>query len=204
MTAAREPWPSLDRQREADRFGMMVFLASEIMLFGALFGVANALMMLHRPEVEGASRRLDLWIGGINTAILLTSSLLVAIGVEARRTRPRRTALTFLGAALLGLAFLGVKAFEYAKDYHEGLMPGTAIAHFASGPERLFIDLYFIATGLHGLHVTIGVVLLGGIAWRARSSRPPTGVAIENVGLYWHLVDVIWVFLYPVLYLMRG
>ncbi|RYE57139.1 MAG: cytochrome c oxidase polypeptide III, partial [Rhizobiaceae bacterium] len=151
-----------------------------------------------------ASARLDLWLGAINTAILLTSSLVVAIGVEAREKRPRRTAPAFLGGALLGLAFLAVKAFEYAQDYHEHLMPGTAIGSFSNGPERLFIDLYFVATGLHALHVTIGVVLLGAVAWRASSSNSPTGSAIENVGLYWHLVDVIWVFLYPMFYLMRG
>lgn len=201
--ARRDPWPSLARQREADRLGMMVFLASETMLFGALFGAAFVLFLTHRPEIAAASARLNLWLGAANTAILLTSSLLVAVGVELGE-RPRLTALAFAGAILLGLAFLGLKGIEYASDWREGLMPATPQAHFASGPHFLFMSLYFIATGLHALHLVVGLALLGGIAIRLRWFAAPTLSAIENAGLYWHLVDLIWVFLYPVLYLTRG
>lgn len=204
MTARHEPFPTIERQREADTLGMMVFLASEMMLFGVLFGAALALFIQHPVDVAAVSKRLDLWLGGANTALLLTSSLFVAIGVEARERAPRRTAGWFAAAALLGIVFLAIKGFEYAKDYADGLMPGTARAHFESGTHRLFMDLYFIATGLHALHLTVGVLLIGGLAARQRSKHPATSSAISNAGLYWHLVDVIWVFLYPVLYLTRG
>lgn len=203
MSDVREPYPTRAREAEAARLGMMLFLASEIMLFGAIFGAASVLFMRHMAEVGAASARLNLWLGAANTVILLTSSLLVAIGVAARAARPRVTAITFAAAALLGIAFLGVKAFEYATDYREGLMPGTAGAQFASGSQFLFMSLYFIATGLHALHLTVGVLLLLGIALRLRMRTPPTASSVENVGLYWHLVDAIWVFLYPVLYLTR-
>jgi cytochrome c oxidase subunit III len=200
----REPYPTLDRQHEAGRFGMMIFLASELMLFGALFAAAFVLFMRHPKEFADASGRLDLWLGTANTAVLLTSSLLVAVGGEARAHRPRRTAATFLAGAALGLAFLGIKATEYAREYAEGLMPNTDRAHFDSGAHRLFMDFYFTATGLHALHVSVGIVLLAILAVRQRSDRPASAMAIDNAGLYWHLVDVIWIFLFPVLYLMRG
>jgi cytochrome c oxidase subunit 3 len=202
--ARHEPYPTLARQHEADRLGMMLFLASETMLFGALFGAALVLILRHPAEMAAASARLNLWAGAVNTAILLTSTLLVAIAVEAGEGRPRRIAGCFAAAAALGVAFLGVKAWEYASEYREGLMPGTAAAQFDSGPQRLFMDFYFTATGLHALHLTVGIALLAGMAWRQRGDSPPTRQAIDNAGLYWHLVDVIWVFLYPVLYLTRG
>ena len=198
-----EPYPTLERQRETDQLGMMLFLGSEIMLFGALFAAAFGLFLRHTPDVEAASGRLNLWLGGANTIILLTSSLFVALGAEARGRRPRRLVACFVAAALLGILFLAVKALEYAREYDEGLMPGTAHAHFASGPQQLFMNLYFAATGLHAVHLTLGVVLLLVLALRERW-RPATAAAIENAALYWHLVDVIWIFLYPVLYLTRG
>lgn len=200
----REPYPALDRQHEADRLGMMVFLATELMLFGALFGAAFVIFLRHPADVATASGRLDLWLGAANTAVLLTSSLLVAIGVEANARHPRRTAAAFLGAAALGAGFLAIKATEYAQEYSEGLMPSTARAHFDSGAQQLFMDFYFTATGLHAIHVTVGVLLLAALGLRQRSANPATPSAIENAGLYWHIVDVVWVFLFPVLYLWRS
>jgi len=197
-----EPYPTLERQRETDQLGMMLFLGSEIMLFGALFAAAFGLFLRHTPDVEAASGRLNLWLGGANTIILLTSSLFVALGAEARGPRPRCLVACFLAAALLGVLFLAIKALEYAGEYDEGLMPGTAHAHFESGPQHLFMNLYFAATGLHAIHLTVGVVLLLFLALRQRR-RPATSAAIENAVLYWHLVDVVWIFLYPVLYLTR-
>ena len=205
MTAApREPYPAIGRQREADRLGMMLFLASETMLFGALSAASVVLFLGHPGDVAAASTRLNMWLGAANTAILLTSSLLVAIGVEAAERRPRRTAGCFAAAAALGMAFLGVKAIEYGDEYRAGLMPGTAPAHFASGTQQLFMNLYFTATGLHAVHLAVGIALLAGIALRQRSRMPATLPAVHNAGLYWHLVDVVWVFLYPGLYLTRG
>ncbi len=194
------PYAEPEQQREAAFLGMYVFLGSEIMLFGGLFMVALAMRVLHPHEVVEASRQLHVWIGGINTAVLLTSSLAVALAVHAAHAHRRRlTMLLLLAAAALGLLFLGIKAVEYTLEYKDGLLPGLSDPERFSRPiERLFMDLYFIATGLHALHVTVGIVLLLVVA--LRPSRP---VVVELSGLYWHLVDAIWIFLYPVLYLAR-
>jgi cytochrome c oxidase subunit 3 len=204
----REPYATLDQQRTADKLGMFVFLATEIMLFSGLFAVAFVLRILHRPEYVEASRHLHLWIGGANTLVLLTSSLAVALAVAlARRGAAGQTFWCLLAAALLGLAFLGIKAFEYSLEYGEGLLPAFGEPTRFAGPvQRLFMDLYLIATSLHALHVTGGIILLAILAWRVRrgaTALPQRAITIELGGLYWHLVDAIWVFLYPVLYLAR-
>jgi cytochrome c oxidase subunit 3 len=206
MTLTRhEPFADLARQRQADRLGMAVFLASEAMLFGAVIMGLLALRTWDSGAFAATSRHLLLWAGITNTAILLTSSLLVAIGAEARAAdRCRLTALLFAAAALLGLVFVAIKGFEYYSEYLEGLMPGVGPKQaFVSRGARMFMDGYFVATGLHALHVLVGVTLLGGCAWRLRHSEPPATVTIENIGLYWHLVDIVWVFLFPILYLSR-
>jgi cytochrome c oxidase subunit 3 len=206
MTLVRhEPFPDIARQREADRLGMAVFLASEAMLFGAVIMGLLALRTWEASAFAATSERLLLWAGAANTAILLTSSLFVAIGVEARAvSRHGLAAAPFAAAALLGLAFLGIKGFEYCAEYGEGLMPGAGSKQdFGSAGARMFMDGYFVATGLHAVHVAVGVALLGGSSWRLRADRPPSRVATENVGLYWHLVDIVWVFLFPILYLSR-
>jgi cytochrome c oxidase subunit III len=203
-----EPYRDAGQQYAADMMGMYVFLASEVMLFGGLFAVALVLRLLHPQEVVEASKHLHIWIGALNTAVLLTSSFFVALAVEAARTPARRRAWLFIAfAAVLGVTFLGLKAFEYREEMGEGLLPALSDAPRFAGPaHRLFMDLYLVATGLHAIHVTIGIVLLAGLAWRISSHRlalPRRTVVVEVCGLYWHLVDVIWVFLYPVLYLAR-
>lgn len=206
MTLARhEPFPDIARQREADRFGMVVFLASEAMLFGAVVMGLFALRTFEPAAFAATSQRLNLLAGSANTAVLLTSSLLVAIGAEARACDRVGLAKWMLAvAALLGLLFLAIKGSEYLQEYGEGLMPGVGPKQdFAAPGARMFMDGYFIATGLHALHVVIGVVLLAGCAWRLHSDDWPSPVGIGNVGLYWHLVDIVWVFLFPILYLSR-
>jgi cytochrome c oxidase subunit 3 len=189
------------QQREAALLGMYIFLGSEIMLFGGLFAVALGLRLLHPRDIVAASRHLHLWIGAANTAVLLTSSALVALAAGAARAgRHRPAALLLAGAAMLGVAFLGIKAYEYASEFAEGLLPGDG------GPTRLFMDLYLVSTGLHAIHVTAGVMLLGTAAAAVQSRRvvlPRRAIVVETAGLFWHLVDAIWVFLYPVLYLAR-
>jgi cytochrome c oxidase subunit 3 len=202
------PYSTAPQQREAAVMGMCVFLGSEIMLFGGLFVVASVLRLLHPYDVVEASKHLHLWIGGLNTAVLLTSSACVALGVHAAKAGQRgQTALLLGGAALLGLAFLGIKAFEYGVEHAEGMLPGVGgTTHFATPAAQLFMDLYFISTALHAVHVGIGVLLLSGVAaaaFRRWLVLPRRAIAVANAGLYWHLVDAIWVFLYPVLYLAR-
>jgi cytochrome c oxidase subunit 3 len=203
-----EPYSIAPQQRDAAVMGMYVFLGSEIMLFGGLFVVAWVLRFLHPHDVVEASKHLHLWIGGLNTAILLTSSACVALAVHAAKTgETRQTVLLLSLAALLGLAFLGIKAFEYTVEYAEGMLPGVgARTDFPTPAAQLFMDLYLISTALHAVHVGIGVLLLSGVAAAAGRQwlvLPHRATVVENSGLYWHLVDAIWVFLYPVLYLAR-
>jgi cytochrome c oxidase subunit 3 len=203
----RPPFTDKAQQHTADLMAMYLFLGSEVMLFGGLFA-AMALTRLHHPaEYVAASRALHLWIGAANTAILLTSSLAMALSVVAARAGHRTAAIRgLLATATLGLGFLGLKAVEYAAEYREGLLPvpgsGQALVEPA---QRLFMHLYLIATGLHALHLTVGLALVVGLAVRLRRGLPLPGraVTVEVNGLYWHLVDLVWVFLYPVLYLAR-
>ena len=189
-----QPYSTAPQQREAAVMGMFVFLGTEVMLFGGLFAIALGLRLSHPVEFVDASKHLHVWIGAANTAVLLTSSAAVALAVHAVHARqPRATMVLLAIAALLGVAFLGIKAYEYATEYNEGLLLPQA------GLQRLFMDLYLVSTALHALHVTVGAGLLATVAVAA-PSRP---TLVENTGLFWHLVDAIWVFLYPVLYLAR-
>lgn len=200
--SAAERW-----RRDTDALGMYLFLASELMLFGALAAAALFLRMAHPDEIVAASTKLHLWIGAANTLILLTSSMAVALAVElARRERAKQVATCVAAAVLLGGLFLVLKGFEYHAEYTEGLLPGFGANRFAGPAEHLFMNLYLIATALHALHLAVGMLLLGTIAWRLRGrgmKLPGSLSFVENSGLYWHLVDVIWVFLYPLLYLVR-
>ena len=203
-----EPFSTAAQQREADMLGMYLFLASEVLLFGGLFGAAVGYRILYPDAVVAASQRLHLWIGAANTVLLLTSSLLVALAVQAGERGMRRPAGFLLsGAAGLGLSFLALKAVEYGMEIREGLLPGLGGHHdFASPVEQLFMNLYLAATGLHALHMTVGIVLLCGLAiriFRRSLPLPERAVTVEVCALYWHLVDIVWVFLYPVLYLAR-
>lgn len=197
-----EPFPHLDRQREADRLGMLVFLASEVMLFGGIFAAALALRLEHGSEYAEAAHHLKLWFGTANTAVLLTSSLCAALAVEAAREgAPKWAARALWAAVLLGLAFLAIKGAEYAGEYREGLMPWAANAHFETRIEQMLMNLYFVGTGLHAVHVTVGLVLMSVAASLQRARHDRHAILIGNVALYWHLVDIVWVFLYPTLYL---
>ena len=148
---------------------------------------------------------MHLWLGGVNTAVLLTSSAIVALMVEAVRAGAARLAKWLLmGAIALGLAFLAIKFTEYALEYRDGVVPLLSPAKLHGGPDTLFMDLYFAATGLHALHVIGGMMLLVSLIWPFGAARRDTSAVFAgNAALYWHLVDVIWVFLYPTLYLAR-
>jgi cytochrome c oxidase subunit 3 len=196
------------QRKRADQFGMFVFLASEIMLFGGLFAAMAAYRILHPSAAGEAASHLNLWLGTLNTAILLTSSMLVALAVTLAGAGKREPVAALLAiSAVLGLAFLAIKGCEYRAEYLDGLMPGIGPASpLGERPATLFISLYFVSTALHAVHVAIGVALLAGAAAGVANKRlalPSKVATIELVGLYWHLVDVIWVFLFPLLYLAR-
>lgn len=200
----QEQFESPEQQQSANRMGMWVFLTTELMLFGGLFLGFLYYRVTHPQGFKEAAAHTDLLIGTVNTAVLLTSSLAVAIAVTAARHHRRRLGVAALAATvLLGLVFLGLKGYEYWKEYTEGLMPhvGKAFPLHEEGT-MLFFNLYFASTGLHALHLTLGVCMMSGIAtvWALRATdRAPE--VVEAGALYWHLIDVIWIWLYPLIYL---
>jgi cytochrome c oxidase subunit 3 len=201
---------TLPQQREAQLTGMWIFLATEVLVFGALFTGYAAYRAQYPEAFAAASGRLNLLIGGVNTIVLLTSSLTMVLAVHATQVGKRRAQVAcLLLTALLGTAFMGLKAVEYYSDYRERLVPVLAFdpqEWLAVGPSQvqLFLMFYYIMTGLHALHLTIGIGLLAVQALLAgRGHFPPENyMPVELAGLYWHFVDVIWIFLLPLLYLV--
>ncbi len=197
----------LDQQRDSATLGMWVFLVTEILFFGGLFA-GYAYYRYRYPEgFAEASRLLDLTLGAVNTVVLLGSSLTMAMAVRsAQLARSRTAAWYLLGTIVLGTVFLGIKAIEYAHKFHEHHVPGRYF-HFDgpfSGAVELFLSFYFAMTGLHATHMIVGIGLLALFtvwAWRGRYN---TGYSapVEILGLYWHFVDIIWLFLFPLLYLV--
>lgn len=202
------PYSAPGQQRSAALIGMHIFLATEIMLFGGLFAVSAVIRFLH-PEIYTAmSSRMHVLIGTLNTGILLTGSLCAALAVAAARAgKARWTALALTGAAGFGLLFLGLKAYEYWSEFEDGLLPLKGSGAALKAPaEHLFMNLYLVSTGLHAVHLTLGILLLlvfSALLISGRIPVPQRAVRVENVALYWHFVDLVWVFLYPVLYLAR-
>ncbi|WP_431854925.1 cytochrome c oxidase subunit 3 [Azospirillum sp.] len=201
-----EPFTGTDQREEADRLGMWLFLATEAMMFGALFFALTVVRLRVPDGVRLASGHLDKLLGTVNTGVLLTSSLLVALAVAAaRQGRQERTAGLLAGAAGLGVVFLAIKATEYAREFREGLMPGPGFRLHDQPGAELFFNLYYAATGLHAVHLTIGVLLMLGLSARVLGGwvrLPEHATTVELPGLYWHIVDIVWVFLYPALYLV--
>lgn len=209
--ATNTPAPQFDdaeQQAEAARLGMWLFLATEVLFFGGLF-VAYIVYRCAYPEVFAqASRALSAVCGTADTAILLTSSFVMALAGQAAKTGSRRLlAALLLAAAALGALFLCLHGYEYWRDGQEGHFPGGNFRWETPASFReaqLFYVLYFITTGLHSLHVIIGVgalAVLAGMAWRGRFS-PGYFTPVEVTGLYWHFVDLVWVFLFPLFYLV--
>jgi cytochrome c oxidase subunit 3 len=194
--------PGLDP--DAGKLGMWVFLASELLFFGGLFA-AYLYGRSHLPAgwAEG-SRHTDVLLGTVNTAVLLTSSAAVALAVacEEEPRRRRWTARLLALTAALGVAFLVLKGLEWHAEWREHLVPGPAFALHVAGAQQFFA-LYFVMTGLHGVHMVGGIAALALLA-RGRSHRRAWASArhVEAAALYWHFVDVVWIFLYPLLYLV--
>lgn len=201
-TALREPWSRLSRQRQASTFGMWVFLASELLFFSGMILAYGAARYFDTPGFLAGARQTNVAFGTANTAILLVSSFAIAMGAQAADARKRRASLLLLSATVaLGLAFLVVKGFEYREDIAKGLFPGPAFSIAGRGAE-LFFSLYWTMTGIHAVHLTVGAVLVTRLAIVAgRRELPLTSPEISATALYWHLVDVIWIVLYPLLYL---
>jgi len=200
-----------EQQYESAQMGMWLFLATEVLFFGGLF-LGYAVYRSKFPEAFAtASHHLDLWLGGFNTMVLLTSSLTMVLAVHAAQTGHRKNIVRFLLATIaLGLVFFVVKGVEYSHKFHEHLFPGPYF-HFADLPAdmpegnvQLFFSFYFAMTGMHALHMVIGVAILAVIAILAARGKysPDYYTPVDMVGLYWHFVDIVWVFLFPFLYLI--
>jgi cytochrome c oxidase subunit 3 len=194
------------RQRgAAAQLGIWLFLATEILFFGGLF-TSYAIYRLMYPEAFTiAARETALWLGTTNTAILLTSSFAIALAVKIERSNDVLSGRLVIATILFGLAFLVVKVIEYAIDIENGLVPGSGFS-LAPAETQIFWALYWLMTGVHALHVIAGGGVLTTIYLLKRSDRiSPDSASLEVGALYWHLVDVIWIFLYPILYLVgRG
>lgn len=201
-----------EQQFGAAKLGMWLFLVTEILLFSAMF-VAYAVYRVWHPEVFAlASEVLDPVMGGTNTIVLLTSSLTVALAIHSAQIDNRKAVVRYLLATVaLAIVFLVIKYFEYTAKFEHGIFPGAAFdphgeyARYAVPHAVQFFSIYFVMTGIHGIHVTIGIVVLSILAYRAHRGHFSSAyyTPVEMGGLYWHLVDVIWIFLFPLLYLIH-
>jgi cytochrome c oxidase subunit 3 len=194
-----------DRDYTGSKIGMWLFLFTEIFLFGGLFLLYATYRYIHPQDFQHGSAGLNLILGTLNTVVLLTSSLTMALSVTSVQKGNKRLAIACLVLTiLLGVVFLTNKYFEWSAEIQHGIYPGSAELLTHSKGEVLFYGLYFVMTGLHGLHVLAGVVLLSvilGLVARGKINRSEF-IKLENSGLYWHLVDVIWIYLFPLFYLI--
>jgi len=187
------------------KLGMWLFLFTELLLFGGMFILYAVYLARYPHDFSAGGRQLDVVFGSINTVVLLTSSLLVAMAVTAiqRDERSRAISLLYGTVACAGI-FMAIKYVEWSAKIHHGIFPGSP--HLAEGPkgESVFFSLYYMTTGIHGLHVVIGASLLTWIAVKVKRGSVNGGdfILLENGALYWHLVDLIWIFIFPLYYLM--
>jgi cytochrome c oxidase subunit III len=198
---------NLHEQKEAASLGMWLFIAQEVMFFGGLFLAYAVYRNVYYDAFVEASHHLDWKLGAINTAVLICSSLTMALGVHAAALGHRRSTVGWLVATVvLGGVFLVVKFFEYRDKFLHHLVPGPDFRWDGvhAGPAQIFYSLYFAMTGLHALHMIIGVPIILVIAWLAHKGRygPAYFTPVEMTGLYWHFVDIVWIFLFPLLYLV--
>ncbi len=198
---------SSEQQFDAAKLGMWLFLVTEILLFSGMF-VAYAVFRVWYPEVfVEASTELNPLLGGLNTVVLLASSLTVALSIRAAQTDDQIALIrNLILTVLLAGVFMVVKYFEYTHKFHLGIFPGGFFSYeeMTSPHVPIFFSIYFVMTGIHGVHVLVGMGLLSWLAIRARKGHFTSEyyTPVELSGLYWHLVDIIWIFLFPLLYLI--
>ena len=215
--ALRHHFADEQQQKNAASLGMWLFLVTEIMFFGGMFCAYLVYRLAHFNAFAAASQQLSIGLGAFNTAVLLVSSLTVVLAVKAAEDGKRTQLVTYLVITVaLGLTFLVVKGFEYAEKFEKHHVPGPTFQFTEpfddngkqipvnANEAQLFFSLYFAMTGMHALHMIIGCGLfsvLAVLAWKGHYS-PGYFTPIENAGLYWHLVDIIWIYLFPLLYLI--
>ncbi len=220
----RHHFETEEQQREAGSFGMWLFLLTEIMFFGGMFFAYLLYRNWYNPAFIAASHQLSIPLGAVNTAILISSGFFMALGVWAAEVRKKNLLVIFLVlTTIFGFAFLGIKTVEYREKFEHHHIPGanfdvsefvnpaahglheTPLAPDMAQKTQIFFFLYFAMTGMHALHMIIGLVLLFWLTWRAHRGEFSSGYVapIENFGLYWHFVDIVWIFLFPLLYLIN-
>ncbi len=207
LAPVEHQFDTAEQQREAATVGMWLFIATEILFFGGMF-LGYAVYRIHYPQAFAeASRHTLIAFGSVNTAVLLISSTMMAFAVRAARANRRGLlSLLLLFTASLGAAFLVIKGFEYSREVSEHLFPGRNFRIDVSDPQHaeMFFYIYWLMTGVHALHVTIGVVIIALFALRARlfDAFHDHDTPVDLLGLYWHFVDIVWVFLFPLIYLV--
>jgi cytochrome c oxidase subunit 3 len=199
----------LAQQHDAGTFGMWVFLVTEVMFFGGLFTGYTVYRSLYPSAFEVGSKLLDIKLGATNTVVLIASSLTMALAVHSAQVGKRKNLVAFLLLTmLLGSVFLVVKYFEYTHKFEHHLVPGInfALESVLASRVQLFFCFYFVMTGMHALHMVVGLGILTAMVVRARRGEftPQYYVPVEVAGLYWHFVDIVWIFLFPLLYLIGG
>jgi len=209
-TLVAEQFDDQVQQHQAASLGMWIFLCTEVLFFGGLLASYNIYRYLYFSAFETGSHHLAVVWGATNTAVLICSSLTMALAVRAAQMGKRNLLITFLVLTLIfGLAFLAIKfGFEWRHEYLDGLAPGVNFTY--TGPNahhvELFMFFYFALTGLHALHMIVGVGIMTGLIIMATRGAFSNGHcnAVEIAGLYWHFVDIVWIFLFPLLYLIGG
>lgn len=201
-------YANLKQQGEVAQFGMWVFLVQETLFFGALIFTYFVYRLTYPHEFAVAAKDAVLWCGSVNLAILLTSSLTMVLAINAAaQDQPRAMVIFLILTAALGFAFLGIKGYEYFRDYQDKVVPvANYVAKPGEGPVgELFWIFYWVATGLHAIHLTTGIgLVLYMLLWRVRRGEitPAYYAPLEVVGIYWSFVDTVWLFLYPCIYLV--
>ncbi len=202
---------TMDQQQSACKFGMWLFLSTELLMFSGLFLAYFLIRMFYPEMVLGASEHLNKWMGGLNTVVLIVSSWTMALAVRAAQTNntpecKRNLIYTLICAGI----FMCVKYVEYTTKFDHGIFPGRFFeaqchGYAFEGLPHIFFAVYFVMTGLHGVHVLVGMGIIAWIYLRAARGEfsSENYIAVENTGLYWHLVDLIWIFLFPLLYLVK-
>lgn len=209
MTPLVQPYyEDLAHQNRTGRFGLWVFIGSETLFFGALFSLYFGYRSMYPKDFLAASQYSNLTLGSINTYVLLTSSLCVALAIDSvKKSKPKRAMLLLVMTAILAIAFLALKFTEYMEHGESGILPGY-LYDFPELPgvgALLFFTLYYGMTGLHAVHVIVGLGLFAWGFYRLARGRytPDAYLGLDLVGLYWHFVDIIWLFLWPMFYLLH-
>jgi cytochrome c oxidase subunit 3 len=200
---------SVEQQRETAKLGMWTFLLTELLLFSGMFLSALVIRVLHPDSVTAVALHLKYWIGATNSAVLILSSFCMSVAIESSRLGLQKPMVRFMHiTAALGVLFLMLKGYEYYRDWVEHMMPFLPDRRFelqGDPAARLFTNLYFIITGLHAIHLTIGICLMLIMSWLAAQAGflQRHQNRIEIIGLYWHFIDLIWLIVFPTLYLLN-